>query len=187
MYVRKTNIMNRQNLSMGVGGTINLCAISGGSVSAETATWENVCGVLAHLSDNCSRYARIKYRLEHHYRPVLVARMINDAMRILTKHGKNNIAPQALIETALDESCSDNTCKGKSGCNGVGVISNKSCPRCNGTGHKGWSNRRICKGLGVGSTRYKRDYEGVYSDARALFDRFEAEISSELYKSSERY
>lgn len=172
--------MNRENLCILVESALDMGKDShGGSISADSMTWENMAGALSKLSPQASAYARIKYLLEYRLIDVLSRSLYKRGVKI-TKRFKRSVHPHKLVKTALLESIGDNICKD---CDGVGSIRLKSCMTCEGYGRKGWTNRKRAKLLGVSSSNWNRDYSFMYTEALQIFHRFEDQISSALYAS----
>jgi len=176
--------MNRQNLTILAPQALDMGKDGGGSITSDTTTMENVAGVLAKLSDQASMYVRLKELQEYHYRLPLIASLIPDAIGLIKRFKKRNLNPQPLIETALNEAISTNIC---SVCNGVKFIRDKQCLACNALGVKGFTDVDRCKGMQVPTSQFKRDYAAIYEATQLIFQRYEAELSAALYKSSENY
>ena len=173
--------MNREQLAIMVESALDMAKdTGGGNITSDSITWENLSGCLSKLSPQASAYIRIKYLLEGHRVAPLTLSLHSKGVALCNRFGRR-VCPHKLIYTALIESIGDNICRA---CNGVGVISNKSCPKCEGTGRKGWSNVRKAKSLGVASGNFRRDYTPLYEAARGIFDGYEQELSRALYKSA---
>jgi hypothetical protein len=139
-----------------------------------------MAGALSKLSPQASAYARIKYLLEGRLIAALARSLYKQGVGI-TNRFKRRVHPQKLVETALLESIRDNICKD---CDGVGSIRLKSCMTCEGYGRKGWTNIKRAKMLSVSSSNWNRDYSPMYTEALQIFHRFEDQISSALYAST---
>ena len=151
----------------------------GGSLSADSMTWENMAGALSKLSPQASAYARIKYLLEGRLVDALARSLYKQGVKI-TKRFKRRVHPHKLVKTALLESIRDNICKD---CDGVGSIRLKSCMTCEGYGRKGWTNIQRAKMLGVSSSNWNRNYSPMYTEALLIFHKFEDQLDTALYLS----
>ena len=104
--------------------------------------WTDVCMILATVSTDASRYARLKYAMEYSQEPHILRNLLGCALKIKWNKSITRNDIQKIVQLALDESLSPAICPK---CNGRKQLKVQDkvykCDVCLGVGTRSMSDR----------------------------------------------
>ena len=104
--------------------------------------WTDVCMILASVSKDASRYARLKYAMEYSQRPHVLRNLLSSALKVKWNKRLTGKDIYSIVNLALEESLSPAVCPK---CNGRKQLTLQDkiykCDVCLGVGTRSMSDR----------------------------------------------
>lgn len=108
------------------------------------------------------------------------ALLLHTQMWAIARHWSTNDAQIILLATlAVFEAITPGKC---ARCRGTGIVKDKVCKVCNGSGIKYLSNRRIADALGINESTFRRVWKSRYNELLSYLHGLENIINSTIYR-----
>ncbi|MGZ8933477.1 MAG: hypothetical protein ACXW04_01130 [Methylobacter sp.] len=157
----------------------------GGSGSnTDKLSRSELAGLLAGLDKASMNYALAKYALDQDAERMLIAHVRVWAAGVAVRESWQIVKGRPIVSNmaalAVFESVRPNRC---CRCEGRGVVSNRVCLVCNGSGYKALSGRKVAEAISVDECSYRRLWKQRYDQIYTYVTGLDASINNSLHRS----
>lgn len=149
--------------------------------SVDKLSRSELAGLLATLGRHELNYALAKYAMSIEAERMLIAYMRVWAAGMAVENGWHVVKGRPTVVNmaaiAVFESVRPNRCYR---CEGRGIVSNKVCPVCDGSGYKALSGRKIAEAIGVDESNYRRIWRYRYNDCYSHMQAIDSSVNEVL-------
>jgi hypothetical protein len=152
--------------------------LPGGGSTGDRLSRLEIAGLLSGLNKAAMNLALAKYALDLDAERGLIAHVRGYAAGLAVKEGWHIVKGRPVLcnmaALAVFEAVRPNRCVR---CSGRGVLGHRVCIRCNGSGYKALSGRKIAEGIGVDEAAYRRSWREKYEHCFGYIQSLDSEIN----------
>jgi len=158
----------------------------GRSSSKDKLSKGEMAGLLAGLNKEAMNLALAKYALDMDAERMLIAHVRVWSAGVTVKSWQiikgrpvvSNMAALAVFDVVRPNRCPR--------CCGRGVLVNRVCSGCGGSGYKALSGRQISEAIGIDESCYRRTWKVRYEQIYRYVDRLDQDINRVLYRADKQ-